>query len=208
MRGALQAAAGGRTPPRKPLMLDLNPVRLPPPLPPQVPKYFKDLQHPEFRSYMAIVHSRFSTNTFPSWGRAQPMRTMAHNGEINTLRGNRWGGAWCTCLRACAPAPASSWVAGNFVILLEPRANATRMSTTHCLQELDARARGCDGVQRPGAGQGNAGQGGQGVAGVRRRGGGASQTLVGCCKRPQLKDITPLCAHAPTADADRAHVAV
>lgn len=40
---------------------------------------------------MAIVHSRFSTNTFPSWGRAQPMRAMAHNGEINTLRGNRWG---------------------------------------------------------------------------------------------------------------------
>ena len=38
---------------------------------------------------MAIVHSRFSTNTFPSWGRAQPMRSMAHNGEINTLRGNR-----------------------------------------------------------------------------------------------------------------------
>ncbi|KIZ01899.1 glutamate synthase (NADPH/NADH) [Monoraphidium neglectum] len=57
--------------------------------PAQVPSYFKDLQHPEFRSYMAIVHSRFSTNTFPSWGRAQPMRTMAHNGEINTLRGNR-----------------------------------------------------------------------------------------------------------------------
>jgi hypothetical protein len=56
--------------------------------------YFKDLQHPEFRSYMAIVHSRFSTNTFPSWGRAQPMRTMAHNGEINTLRGNRWEGGW------------------------------------------------------------------------------------------------------------------
>lgn len=37
--------------------------------PPQVPAYFKDLQHPEFRSYMAIVHSRFSTNTHPSWGR-------------------------------------------------------------------------------------------------------------------------------------------
>jgi glutamate synthase (NADPH/NADH) len=57
--------------------------------PAQVPAYFEDLQHPEFRTYMAVVHSRFSTNTFPSWGRAQPMRAMAHNGEINTLRGNR-----------------------------------------------------------------------------------------------------------------------
>ena len=38
---------------------------------------------------MAIVHSRFSTNTFPSWGRAQPMRMLGHNGEINTLRGNK-----------------------------------------------------------------------------------------------------------------------
>eukprot|EP00877_Chromochloris_zofingiensis_P004027 jgi/Chrzof1/13625/Cz08g04180.t1 len=57
--------------------------------PEQVPLYFLDLQRPDFRSYMAIVHSRFSTNTFPSWGRAQPMRMLGHNGEINTLRGNR-----------------------------------------------------------------------------------------------------------------------
>eukprot|EP00878_Enallax_costatus_P000131 GHUV01000172.1.p1 GENE.GHUV01000172.1~~GHUV01000172.1.p1 ORF type:complete len:2326 (+),score=665.07 GHUV01000172.1:565-6978(+) len=57
--------------------------------PQQVPEYFPDLQRPDFRSYMALVHSRFSTNTFPSWGRAQPMRLLGHNGEINTLRGNR-----------------------------------------------------------------------------------------------------------------------
>eukprot|EP00775_Hariotina_reticulata_P011474 gene11474-11618_t len=57
--------------------------------PEQVPLYYKDLQRPDFRSYMALVHSRFSTNTFPSWGRAQPMRLLGHNGEINTLRGNR-----------------------------------------------------------------------------------------------------------------------
>ena len=50
--------------------------------------YFKDLQREDFRSYMALVHSRFSTNTFPSWARAQPMRNLGHNGEINTLRGN------------------------------------------------------------------------------------------------------------------------
>jgi hypothetical protein len=46
----------------------------------QVPDYFMDLQRPDFRSYMALVHSRFSTNTFPSWGRAQPMRLLGHNG--------------------------------------------------------------------------------------------------------------------------------
>jgi glutamate synthase (NADPH/NADH) len=55
---------------------------------PQVRVYFKDLQREDFRSYMALVHSRFSTNTFPSWARAQPMRNLGHNGEINTLRGN------------------------------------------------------------------------------------------------------------------------
>ena len=54
----------------------------------QVTTYYKDLQHPEFKTFMTLVHSRFSTNTFPSWGRAQPMRMIAHNGEINTLRGN------------------------------------------------------------------------------------------------------------------------
>ncbi|WIA23003.1 hypothetical protein OEZ85_001356 [Tetradesmus obliquus] len=57
--------------------------------PEQVPAYYSDLQRPDFRSYMALVHSRFSTNTFPSWNRAQPMRLLGHNGEINTLRGNR-----------------------------------------------------------------------------------------------------------------------
>ena len=51
--------------------------------------FFLDLQADDFTSYMALVHSRFSTNTFPSWNRSQPMRLMAHNGEINTLRGNR-----------------------------------------------------------------------------------------------------------------------
>ncbi|KAL5999002.1 glutamate synthase [NADH] [Asimina triloba] len=50
--------------------------------------YYADLGHKRFTSYMALVHSRFSTNTFPSWDRAQPMRILGHNGEINTLRGN------------------------------------------------------------------------------------------------------------------------
>jgi glutamate synthase (NADPH/NADH) large chain len=54
----------------------------------QLPEYFADLRDPDLQSHLAMVHSRFSTNTFPSWDRAQPFRFMCHNGEINTLRGN------------------------------------------------------------------------------------------------------------------------
>jgi glutamate synthase (NADPH/NADH) large chain len=54
----------------------------------QLPKYFHDLRNPEFKSALATVHSRFSTNTFPKWRLAQPFRVIAHNGEINTIRGN------------------------------------------------------------------------------------------------------------------------
>jgi len=57
--------------------------------PEQVWGYFKDLQSAEYTSHLALVHSRFSTNTFPSWSRAQPFRALCHNGEINTLRGNK-----------------------------------------------------------------------------------------------------------------------
>lgn len=54
----------------------------------QVPGYFKDLHEENFTSALAIVHSRFSTNTFPEWKLAQPFRFIAHNGEINTVKGN------------------------------------------------------------------------------------------------------------------------
>ena len=69
--------------------------------PAQVTQYFLDLKNPDFITHMALVHSRFSTNTFPSWSRAQPIRMMCHNGEINTLRGNKnWmysrGGIMCS----------------------------------------------------------------------------------------------------------------
>ncbi|WBW70915.1 glutamate synthase (GOGAT) Glt1 [Schizosaccharomyces osmophilus] len=57
--------------------------------PVQVYNYFLDLNNAEYVAHFALVHSRFSTNTFPSWDRAQPMRLAAHNGEINTLRGNK-----------------------------------------------------------------------------------------------------------------------
>jgi glutamate synthase (ferredoxin) len=54
----------------------------------QLSHYYPDLSHPAMESALALVHSRFSTNTFPSWNRAHPYRYLAHNGEINTLRGN------------------------------------------------------------------------------------------------------------------------
>jgi len=54
----------------------------------QLDQYFTDLQQPSVETALALVHSRFSTNTFPSWDRAHPYRYLAHNGEINTLRGN------------------------------------------------------------------------------------------------------------------------
>ncbi len=55
----------------------------------QLRRYFPDLSNDYFTSGLALVHSRFSTNTFPTWSLAQPFRLLAHNGEINTIRGNR-----------------------------------------------------------------------------------------------------------------------
>lgn len=56
--------------------------------PKQLWAYFLDLHDDDFECFLALVHARFSTNTFPNWDRAQPLRLLAHNGEINTLRGN------------------------------------------------------------------------------------------------------------------------
>src|SRR5213075_1308020 len=57
-------------------------------MPAQVDQYYPDLRDPALETALALVHSRFSTNTFPSWERSHPYRYLAHNGEINTLRGN------------------------------------------------------------------------------------------------------------------------
>jgi len=54
----------------------------------QVSAFFPDLEDPGFTSAFAIYHQRYSTNTFPQWALAQPFRMLAHNGEINTLKGN------------------------------------------------------------------------------------------------------------------------
>ena len=59
-------------------------------MPKQVRHYYRDLQDERMTSAVALVHSRFSTNTFPSWDLAQPFRMLAHNGEINTVKGNRF----------------------------------------------------------------------------------------------------------------------
>ena len=55
----------------------------------QLPAFFSDFRYPEYESAIAIFHQRYSTNTLPSWPLAQPFRLLAHNGEINTLWGNR-----------------------------------------------------------------------------------------------------------------------
>ncbi len=69
----------------------------------QLRYYYPDLTSPHFTSAMALVHSRFSTNTFPTWSLAQPFRMLGHNGEINTIRGNR---LWMTA-RECLLRPAA-----------------------------------------------------------------------------------------------------
>lgn len=56
--------------------------------PEQLWDYFLDLKSESYEVYLALIHSRFSTNTFPSWEKAHPFRVLAHNGEINTLKGN------------------------------------------------------------------------------------------------------------------------
>lgn len=55
---------------------------------PQLPKFYEDLQNPDFKTSLAIYHQRYSTNTFPNWKLSHPFRSIAHNGEINTLMGN------------------------------------------------------------------------------------------------------------------------
>jgi len=68
----------------------------------QLREYFPDLTSPYFTSGLALVHSRFSTNTFPTWDLAQPFRLLGHNGEINTIRGNRY---WMEARESILKAP-------------------------------------------------------------------------------------------------------
>ncbi|MDR1887666.1 MAG: glutamate synthase large subunit [Prevotellaceae bacterium] len=80
----------------------------------QLREYFPDLSDPYFTSGLALVHSRFSTNTLPTWDLAQPFRLLGHNGEINTIRGNRH---WMQARESVLKAPGLSEAEGIFPII-------------------------------------------------------------------------------------------
>ncbi|MDX6766008.1 MAG: glutamate synthase large subunit [Candidatus Methylacidiphilales bacterium] len=79
----------------------------------QLERFYKDLSDPVYVTALALYHQRYSTNTFPTWGLAHPFRMLAHNGEINTVRGNR---NWVTAREADLSSP----IWGNDVGLLRP----------------------------------------------------------------------------------------
>ncbi len=115
--------------------------------PEQVSQYYVDLKDPTFISHLSLVHSRFSTNTFPSWERAQPIRMMCHNGEINTLRGNKnwmysrggimnseyYGNETSQLLPATGDHMSDS---GNFDSVLELMAKASNRSLPECVMMM------------------------------------------------------------------------
>jgi glutamate synthase (NADPH/NADH) large chain len=113
--------------------------------PDQLPRFYRDLQDPDLASAIALVHSRFSTNTFPSWRLAHPYRFLCHNGEINTLRGNlnwmrvreatmsceRFDGRFDELFPVCAPNQSDSASVDNVLEMLtlagRPLAHAMAM---------------------------------------------------------------------------------
>ena len=106
----------------------------------QLEPFFPDLSDQRFASALALVHSRFSTNTFPSWPLAHPYRYIAHNGEINTIRGNR---NW---MRARESQLASDLLPGDLspaVPDLHATAPATRASFDEVLELLHLAGRRC-----------------------------------------------------------------
>ncbi len=86
----------------------------------QLPRFYADLGDPLVRSPFAIVHQRYSTNTFPSWRLAQPFRALAHNGEINTVQGNRH---WLTAREPFLASPLFGPDIKNLFPLIEPGAS-------------------------------------------------------------------------------------
>ncbi len=83
----------------------------------QLRQYFPDLTNKYFTSAIALVHSRFSTNTFPTWSLAQPFRLIAHNGEINTIRGNR---LWIKTRESVMKVPNLGNVSENISPIIQP----------------------------------------------------------------------------------------
>ncbi|UQZ90491.1 glutamate synthase large subunit [Deltaproteobacteria bacterium Smac51] len=86
----------------------------------QLPAFYEDLNDPRLASAFAVVHQRFSTNTFPSWRLAQPFRSLAHNGEINTIRGNR---NWLTAREPSLESPIFGRDIVKLFPLIEPEAS-------------------------------------------------------------------------------------
>jgi len=86
-------------------------------MPNQVRRYYRDLSDPLTSSAVALVHSRFSTNTFPSWDLAQPFRLLAHNGEINTIKGNRF---WMSARESSFASPDFGSDIGKILPVIEP----------------------------------------------------------------------------------------
>jgi glutamate synthase domain-containing protein 2/glutamate synthase domain-containing protein 1/glutamate synthase domain-containing protein 3 len=85
--------------------------------PGQVPEFFPDLKDPRIVSAIALIHSRYSTNTFPSWDLAQPFRFLAHNGEINTLKGNA---TWMEARQALLSHPDFAPFRDEFFPVIQP----------------------------------------------------------------------------------------
>ena len=99
----------------------------------QLEPFFPDLSDARFTSAIALVHSRFSTNTFPSWPLAHPYRFIAHNGEINTVRGNRnWMRARESLLARTCSAPLIDGRRWSGSSRSAPRAPPTRPPSTRC----------------------------------------------------------------------------
>ncbi len=98
---------------------------------PQLGEFFADLRDPRLESALALVHSRFSTNTFPSWPLAHPYRYLAHNGEINTLQGNR---NWMRAREALMETPLIPGLDRAFPVITEGASDTA--SFDECLELL------------------------------------------------------------------------
>jgi glutamate synthase domain-containing protein 2/glutamate synthase domain-containing protein 1/glutamate synthase domain-containing protein 3 len=114
----------------------------------QLPAFFLDLRDPDYQSALAVYHQRYSTNTFPTWQLAQPFRLLAHNGEINTLLGNR---AWMDAREARLPEALRPviWTDGSDSTSLDEALHLLERSGRNVLHALS--------VLMPAAWEGNAG---------------------------------------------------
>jgi glutamate synthase (ferredoxin) len=114
----------------------------------QLPAFYLDLRDPDYESGLAVYHQRYSTNTFPTWQLAQPFRLLAHNGEINTLLGNR---AWMHAREASLPAEVRPviWSEGSDSTSLDEALNLLERNGRNVLHALS--------VLMPAAWEGNPG---------------------------------------------------